>query len=327
MQELRSTEDHALCITRRKRGRGYEYFDENGEKIRNAKLLERLKALVIPPMWEKVRICSWDNGHIQATGRDGKGRKQYIYHPDWEKQRQEAKFMKMKAFGEALPAAREAALSALQPKGWSRQKIMALMFMVLDETGIRIGNSYYADHNDTYGLSTLRRKHLSIEDNVLFFEYTGKSNKKRQVQIEDDALIEHIKRAAEMPGYEIFRYQKGRNQWESVDSEDVNAYIQQLMGDQFYSKDFRTWVASRLAVKYYPEAVRQQRENPRKKLVNTLVKLVAQELGNTEQVCRTYYIHPTVLQLVENQQLPEIPNSKSKSPAHSPAEKLLLSIL
>ncbi len=319
-----------MCYTRRKWGRGFQYFDENGLKIERSSELQRLRQLVIPPMWEEVRICKWEDGHIQATGRDGKGRKQYVYHSAWERQQQRWKFGKLKQFGEALPELRRRCLEQINnEEGWPRQKVLALMLLVLDETGIRIGNQQYASRNETYGLSTLRRKHLSMAQQKLTFEFTGKSNKPQQVAVEDPALIRQIKEAAELPGYELFRYRNGSRGWENVDSEDVNQYIQQRLGPEFSSKDFRTWVASRLAVEHYPEAIAQQKKKPRSKLLNLIMKAVAEELGNTPAVCKSHYVHPKVQQLAEERKLPQPKEDGAADEpfAHSPAEQVLLSVI
>ena len=319
-----------MCITRRKYGRGFQYFDEEGNKITDTKVLRRFRQLVIPPMWAEVKICKWPDGHIQATGRDPKERKQYIYHSAWEQQQQLKKFNRMKAFGLSLPELRRSCQEkvATTPE-WTREKVLSLMLLILDETGIRIGNQEYAARNDTYGLSTLRRKHLTVGQDQIQFEYQGKSGKRRQVAIEEQRLAKHIRKAAELPGYEIFRYKNGHRSWENVDSEDVNAFIHQKMGPDFSSKDFRTWVGSRLAVACFSEARSRQQKRPRRKLTNVLVRLVAKELGNTPKVCRTHYIHPAILQAVEEDRLPltdALPEPQAPH-LHSRAEQLLLELI
>lgn len=319
-----------MCITRRKYGRGFQYFDERGEQITSEKVLRRFRQLVIPPMWSKVKICKWPDGHIQATGRDPKGRKQYIYHSAWEQQRQREKINRMKAFGEALPALRHKCENLVSnTQNWTREMVLALMLLILDETGIRVGNQEYAERNDTYGLSTLRRKHLDMARDGARFEYQGKSGKQRRVAVEEPRLAEHIREAAELPGYELFRYQNGSRKWENVDSEDVNAFIQERMGEGFSSKDFRTWVASRLAVAYFPEAQARKEKRPRQKLVNILLRLVAKELGNTPNVCRMHYVHPAVLQVVETGKMPALTGTPETQElhAHSRAERLFLDLI
>ncbi len=330
LSQLRTTNDRAMCITRRKYGRGFQYFDEYGAQITSKKVLRRFRQLVIPPMWSEVKVCKWPDGHIQATGRDPKGRKQYIYHSAWEQQRQREKFNRMSAFGQALPGLRRRCQKLVSDNAtWSREKVLGLMLLILDETGIRIGNQEYAERNDTYGLSTLRRRHLTMARNGVRFEYQGKSGKQRRVAVEEARLAKHIREAAELPGYEIFRYRNGSRKWENVDSEEVNAFIQAQMGEGFSSKDFRTWVASRLAVAYFPEAQARKEKRPRQKLVNILLRLVAKELGNTPNVCRTHYVHPAVLQAVEGGKMPAlngVPDAQEPH-AHSRAERLLLDLI
>ena len=328
-KKIKYIDDTALCLVRKKYRNGYQYFDESGSKITNKKTLQRLKKLIIPPMWEQVMICKWDDGHIQATGRDLKGRKQYIYHSEWERQRQEAKFAKMKDFGAVLPEMRQKCLSDISIKNWNKPKVLALMVLILDETGIRIGNHQYAKKNETYGLTTLRRRHLDVDDSGLTFEYKGKSNKIRTVEIEDDQLVKFIKKSAELPGYEIFRYKDENGIWQNVDSDEVNEYIRATIGEEFSSKDFRTWVASRLAVDYYPQAIEQKANAPRRKFSNILIRLVADELGNTPSVCKNYYVHPTILQLIDQQKVPIVEEYKDGKYDYSltAAEKIVLEII
>lgn len=302
--EIKQVDDEAMSIHKIKRGKGFQYFDDEGTKITDKKLLNRFRKLIIPPMWSDVFICKWEDGHIQAIGRDAKGRKQYIYHSEFEKRKQEEKFAKMKEFGLALKKFRGQVVKDIEQKQWNKNKVIALIIMFLDETGIRIGNKHYANENGTYGLTTLRRKHMTLEGKQLIFEYKGKSNKARHVEIDDLELAKLIKKSAELPGYEIFRYKDEEGTFHAVDSEEVNEYIHKYMGESFSSKDFRTWVASRLAVELYPFAVEAFKKRSKKKFSNTLIRMVADELGNTPNVCRSYYVHPNILQKIENQELP-----------------------
>lgn len=329
VKQVKHIDDTALCFSRKKYGRGFQFFNEKGDKITDKKMLRRLKKLVIPPMWSEVMICKWEDGHIQATGRDLKGRKQYIYHSEWERQRQQEKFDKMKSFGARLPDIRQKCLADIRVKRWNRNKVLALITLILDDSGIRIGNRQYAERNNTYGLTTLRRKHIHIEDDVLTFEYKGKSNKTRTVEIEDEDLIRFIKTSSELPGYEIFRYKDGANNWQSVDSDEVNAYIRSVIGEDYSSKDFRTWVASRLAVEYYPQALEQTKETPRKKFSNILIRMVADELGNTPSVCKNYYVHPKILQQIDQQNLPIVTNTDTSFSEYElcEAEEIVLKVI
>ncbi|GAA4827643.1 DNA topoisomerase IB [Algivirga pacifica] len=325
MKKLKHIDDNALCIQRKKWGKGYTYLNESGRKITDDEMIDRIKQLVIPPMWEDVWICKYENGHIQAVGRDEKGRKQYLYHEEWQRRSQQQKFEKLKSFGEALPEMRKRCLMDLEQQDWVQEKVLALMVLLLDETGIRIGNRQYAEQNNSYGLSTLRRKHLHETGKELLFRFMGKSKQQQEVYIENKELIHHIKESAELPGYELFRYQESSTKWCTVDSEDVNEYIHQTIGDDFYCKDFRTWVANRTAVECYAEALSLHGDSSQKKLSNILVRLVAEQIGNTESVCREYYIHPKILKLVEEDRFPKNTYKDSKKLyGHSAEEKFLL---
>jgi len=302
--EIKHVNDDSMSIHKRKRGKGFQYFDEEGNKITDKLILSRFRKLIIPPMWSDVYICKWDDGHIQAIGRDAKGRKQYIYHSAFEKARQEEKFAKMKDFGKALAKFRKKVVQDIAIKEWSKDKILALIILLLDETGIRIGNKQYANENGTFGLTTLRRKHMSIEKNQVVIECKGKSNQMLHVEIDDVQLAKLIKKSAELPGFEIFRYKDSDGRFQPIDSEDVNDYIHEYMGKKFSSKDFRTWVASRLAVELYPFAIEAIEKTKKGKFSNTLIRMVANELGNTPVVCRSYYIHPNIISKIESKSLP-----------------------
>lgn len=327
--QLKQVDDSSMSIHRKRYKNGYRYYDETQKVITNKSLLKRLRALIIPPMWSDVYVCKWDDGHIQAIGRDLKGRKQYIYHSEWERIRQEEKFRKMVDFGKALPRMREVVLSDINMGIWNRKKVLALLVLILDDTGIRIGNQQYAKRNETYGLTTLRRKHLDIDDDILSLEYKGKSNKIRHVEIEDEDLVKMIKTSAELPGYEIFRYKTQDSRWSNVDSDEVNCYIREAMGEEYSSKDFRTWVASRLAIEMYPHAIEVKRQAPRRKFSNILLRMVADELGNTPTVCKSYYVHPKVMQLIEKQELPICKSGDHDifDPRLSESELLVLDII
>jgi len=306
---LKHIDDKSLEIERKRSGRGYAYFDSSGDKITSKSLLKRVKKIVIPPMWSEVKICKFDDGHIQATGRDAKGRKQYIYHSEWERQQQEKKFTRLLSFGEKLPKIRKQCEKDMEQEIGNKEKVTALVVSLLDEYGVRIGTNYYKKNNETYGLTTLRRKHLSEKGKNLTLNYKGKSGKDRTVNIEDEELSQYIHQAAEMPGYEIFRYKDDNNKSQTVDSSEVNEYITQYLGEEYSSKDFRTWAGSRLAVELYPEAI-QLKEDSRKKMDNILIRLVADELGNTPSICKTYYIHPRILHHINNESIPKLSNFK-----------------
>jgi len=293
------TSDDQPGFFRRKWGKGFRYLDDKNNKLDDDKSLVRIKKLVIPPTWEDVWICKKDNGHLQSTGRDGRKRKQYIYHPEWTAYRQAEKFSKLLEFAVALADMRKTIAGNLAKKRWDREKVLSLAVKIMDEHNIRIGNQQYAEKNGTYGLTTLRRKHIDLDTKELTFSYKAKSNKHRNVSITNPRLIKLIKQCSELPGYEVLTYKDKSGQSQSIDSSDVNEYIQKIMGEAFSSKDFRTWGGTSLAVKYYENALALVAENPRKKIEPSLVKMVAKSLGNTMSVCRKYYIHPLVLEQIK----------------------------
>ncbi len=295
--------DNEPGFFRKKYRNGFRYTDNKDNELNCEKTLQRIEGMVIPPVWENVWICSKDKGHLQSTGRDPKNRKQYIYHPEWIAYRQAEKFSKMADFVAALPKLRKVTEKHLRQKKWNRNKVLALAVKILDEYHIRIGNKQYARKNGTYGLTTLRRKHIEMEDGELNFAYKAKSNKYRNVRIDNPRLIKLIKACSELPGYEVLRYRDEDGSMQSIDSSEVNEYLKEIMGGPFSAKDFRTWAGTSLAVKYYYDALEVVDQNPKKKLEPTLVKMVAKQLGNTMSVCRTYYIHPRILRLVKDQQL------------------------
>ncbi|MEQ9443297.1 MAG: DNA topoisomerase IB [Cyclobacteriaceae bacterium] len=279
-----------------KRGRGHSYLDGD-TKLTDATVLNWIKSLVIPPDWNDVWISKNPNGHLLATGYDAKGRKQYLYHPLWAKYRNEAKFRKMKLFGQTLPIIREKIQHHLRLKGWPKEKVLALTIQLLDQYGLRIGNEQYKRENETFGLTTLRRKHLDFQKGVGRLEYKAKSGKYRKISIQKGQLARLVKRCSELPGYEIFKYQGEDGKYHQIHSQDVNEYLQEVSGEEFTCKDFRTWYGTVTTLEKIEEARSALTENPRLKLDTTLVKLVAEELGNTVSVCRDYYIHPKVMQV------------------------------
>ena len=327
--QVKEIDDSAMVISRKKRGKGYCFYDEHGDRITDKTSLKRLRNIVIPPMWTDVLICRFDDGHIQAIGRDAKNRKQYIYHSLFAKQQQEEKFKRILEFSGHLPKIRKRAYKDLNTKGWTKNKLVALIVLLLDEYGIRIGNKEYKKRNDSYGLTTLRRKHLSIEDEGLLLSFKGKSNQEQEVYIDHPELIPFITKAADLPGYEIFRYRDSNGNYHDVDSDDVNTYIAEVMASEYSSKDFRTWAANRLAVEFYPLALSDQKKGSRKKFSYIVIKMVASELGNTPSVCRDYYVHPTIFKNIDEKTIPNPnPYRETKSAfSLSASEKLARDII
>lgn len=318
---------------RKKAGKGFYYIDEKNEKITDGKILTRIKNLKIPPMWQEVWICSKANGHLQATGKDQRRRKQYLYHEKWAQHRNTNKFKRIPEFAKALPKIRNVSLQDMNSKGWAKDKVLGLVVQFLNEAFIRIGNIYYREQNQTYGLTTLRRKHLHIEGSNMSFQYKAKSGKYRNISIKNKKISRLIAQCSELPGYEIFRYyDEGEKSWNCIDSHDVNEYLRKITGEQFSSKDFRTWGGTVLAVEKYEEAKKEVLQNNRKSLVPTLIKMVSEKLGNTVAICREYYIHPAVLSAVENEKIDEYKKGINKKYAKfkdslSVSELIALSII
>jgi DNA topoisomerase-1 len=257
--------------------------------------VRRIKALVIPPAWTDVWICPLPNGHIQASARDAKRRKQYRYHARWREVRDENKYDRMIAFGEALPALRKRVEDDLSQPGLSRSKVMATVVRLLELTLIRIGNEEYARNNESYGLTTLRNRHVEVTGATLKFKFRGKSAKTHEVEISDRRLAAVVKRCQALPGYELFQYLDDEGQHRSIDSADVNEYLREATGEEFTAKDFRTWAGSVLAAQTLSALTLTESEAEMKHGVVEAIKRVAKRLGNTPATCRKHYIHPAVI--------------------------------
>jgi DNA topoisomerase I len=292
---LKYISDERPGITRIRRGKGFIFFDANGEQVTNEKVINRIKSLVIPPAWENVWISPTANGHIQVTGRDVKGRKQYIYHPEWDETRNQTKFFRMAQFGEILPAIRKKIDGDLSRRGFPREKILALVVNLLEKTYIRVGSEEYAKTNGSYGLTTLRNKHISVEGSEIKFLFKGKSGKLWQVSYKDRRIAKLVKQCQELPGYDVFRYRDEEGSLQTVDSGEVNKYLREISGEDFTAKDFRTWNGTVIAaVKLYSLGPAFGVKEEKRKIRET-IKKVSHELINTPAICRKYYIHPDIL--------------------------------
>lgn len=324
---LRYSCDSQHGYRRRRHGKGFVYLNHKGERLRDAKTLERIKLLVIPPNWKNVWICPSHKGYLQATGFDEKGRKQYLYHAQWTSHRQQTKFSRMVEFGHSLPAIRRKIRRHLKIEEYSRQKVLALVVTILDQYYIRIGNKHYRDANKTFGLTTLRRKHLRETGNFLNLRYQAKSGKERRIKIDSPQLVRMIMECSALPGYELFRYRVNSHETHSIDSAEVNNYIREISGKSFTAKDFRTWGGTDLAIRNFAAAQKEIEENPRRKLSTALIKRVSTELGNTVSVCRQYYIHPAVLEVLLAGRLEEYKKTRPRIATLSWSEETVLNIL
>ena len=292
-----ATEDK-LTIERHRRGRGF-FYSVNGEKIKDAKAITRFKSLVIPPAWQNVRISPIHNSHLQVIGKDVKDRTQYRYHPHWEKIRNNTKFFKMSSFGKILPEIRAQVAKDLREKTMTKRKCLALVVNLMEETHIRIGNEQYAKNNKTYGLSTLRTKHLNIEKGKLLFNFVGKKGKKHSVYLENKKLQKLVMQCKEIPGWELFQYYDEEGNHHSIDSGMVNEYIQEISSDSFSAKDFRTWAASKIFLETLSSTEKPNNKTEIKKNLIDACDMAAKNLGNTRSVCRSYYVHPAIIQKYE----------------------------
>ena len=297
---------------RRKRLRGkFCYFDAAGERIKDADEIKRLNALAVPPAYTDVWICADPQGHLQATGRDARGRKQYRYHPRWREVRDGDKYSRLLAFGMALPKLRQRLEAQLALPGHSRDKVMATVISLLDTTLIRIGNSQYARENRSYGLTTLRNKHVAVNGSAIAFQFRGKSGVEHQITVKDRRLARVIKRCLELPGQDLFQYLDDEGQRHTVSSSDINAYLHSLTAGGFTAKDYRTWAGSSLALSALRE-LKWESASEAKQHVVEMVKAIARELGNTPAVCRKCYIHPAVLDAFLLGTLADLPRPRQR---------------
>jgi DNA topoisomerase-1 len=292
---LRYAHDDRPGITRRRRGKGFSYRDADGRPVRDPATLARIAALAIPPAWQRVWICPYANGHVQAVGRDARGRKQYRYHPRWREARDETKYGRMMAFAAALPRIRAAVERHLELPGLPREKVLAAVVRLLETTLLRVGNDEYARANRSYGLTTLEDRHADVHGSRVRFRFRGKSGVRHDVTITDRRMARIVKRCQHLPGQELFQSVDEEGGIHDVGSADVNAYLREIAGDEFSAKDFRTWAGTVLAALALREFEAFDSEAQAKKNVAAAIRHVAARLGNTPAVCRKCYVHPEVI--------------------------------
>jgi len=292
-------------LRRRGSGKGFSYLKPDGRELRDEAALERIRKLAIPPAYTDVWICPDANGHIQATGRDQRGRKQYRYHARWREMRDETKFSRMAAFGRALPRIRAQVNKDLKRRDLCREKVLAAVVRLLEWTLIRVGNDEYARTNKSFGLTTLRDRHVKFHRGEVVFEFKGKSGVMHRTGVRDRRLSRIVKACQDIPGQRLFQYYGPDGERRSVGSADVNAYLREITGEDFTAKDFRTWAGTLAAAKALAMQPRPATEAETKHLVATCVKATAGLLGNTPAVCRAAYIHPGVLEAFAGQTLPK----------------------
>jgi len=292
---LRYVSDNKPGIRRELHNAQFIYYKPNGSRVEDEQELGRIKSLAIPPVYTNVWICLIPNGHLQATARDAKGRKQYRYHKKWRETRDETKYGRMWAFGDVLPVIYQRVQQDLARSGMPREKVLAIVVQLLETTLIRVGNEEYARTNRSFGLTTLRNRHVDISGTTIKFKFKGKSNKNHVIELKDRRLARMVKRCRDLPGHELFQYLDDEGHPHSIDSGDVNQYLQEITGQSFTAKDFRTWAGTILAALSLEAIGPAETVTEAKRNVVTAIKEVATKLGNTPAICRKCYVHPEVI--------------------------------
>jgi len=297
---LRYVTDALPGISRQRRGKNFVYTTPDGKIIKDREELLRIQRLVIPPAWTDVWICCSPNGHLQATGRDARRRKQYRYHTRWREVRDSTKYERMLTFGKALPKIRRRVRRDLKEKGLSRDKVLAGIVRLLEATLIRIGNDEYARENNSFGLTTLRDRHVKVSGNHTRFEFRGKSRRPHVIHLNDPIMAKIVKRCQDLPGYELFQYLDENGEPQKVNSDDVNTYVREITGQDFTAKDFRTWSGTVLTFLALQQLPKWNSKTEAKRNIVHAVEATARMLGNTSAVCKKCYIHPSVLEAYMN---------------------------
>ncbi|WP_242913446.1 DNA topoisomerase IB [Brevundimonas pishanensis] len=323
-QGLRWCSDEVEGIRRKRAGRGFVYLRPDGARVTDEKVLARIRALAIPPAWTQVWICPHSNGHIQATGRDARGRKQYRYHPEWSKAQSENKFARMPAFAAALPKLEAAIELGLARRRFDQEKVVATAMRLMELSLIRVGNARYSRENSSYGLTTLRKRHIEISGSELRLRFRGKSGIVHDLNIQDKRLATGVRRLSELPGHTLFQYLDDDGEYRAVTSDDINAFIRDHMGEEFSAKDFRTWAATVCVARALCDTELPTSATDAKRKTNTCIREAASLLGNTLAVCRSAYVHPRVIEMFEQGELSEaLPRTSAKSFERALAKALI----
>src|SRR5262245_27739605 len=314
---------------RRAKGKGFEYLDLEGKAIRDEQRLLRIKRLAIPPAWTDVWICPSPNGHIQATGRDARGRKQYRYHERWREVRDENKFDRLTQFAKALPNIRRRVAQDLKLPGLPRQKVLATIVRLLERTFIRIGNEEYARENKSFGLTTLKNRHVKVRGAQVLFRFRGKSGRQHEVDVTDRKVAKVIAKCQDLSGQDLFQYVDENSEVRNVTSQDVNEYLRQIADEDFTAKDFRTWGGTVLAAIALSKQEEFQTKKEAKSNIKTAICAVAELLGNTPAVCRKCYVHPVIVEAYVNRsRITGLNGTKSLQPPNlRRAERAVLKFL
>jgi len=328
---LRYVRSDQKGYSRKRKGKKFVYFTHDGALITDQAIIDHINGLVLPPAWENVWICPFTNGHLQATGIDVRGRKQYRYHSKWSKLRNDHKFDRIYEFGKKLPLLRKQIMKDIRKRSLIREKVSAIALSVMNETYIRAGNSAYEKEYGSYGLTTLKNKHVAIQGSKAFFTFKGKKGVQQQIALKDSSLAKLLKNVKELPGQELFQYYDENGDLKKLDSGDINEYLQTHMQRDFTCKDFRTWAGCVLALQLMATAADFECDKDCKRNIVAIVDGVASKLGNTRTVSKKYYIHPGLLTSYEQKKLDnilspikKIQNSKE---LNQRSEKALLSFL
>jgi DNA topoisomerase I len=325
---LRHSSDREPGYTRRRRGRGFSYHDERGRAITDERVLRRLRGMAIPPAWKDVWICRSSRGHLQATGIDAAGRKQYLYHPAWREERDREKYERILDFAERLPAFRRTVDRHLARGVVDRDTALAAAVRIIDRTGVRVGSEEYAESAGTYGVATIRSRHLTIDGDTLVLDFKGKGGVEQHVELRDRKLARIVAEMDGLPGYEVLKYVDESGEVVDVRSEDVNAYIKEHLGEGYSSKDFRTWAATVAAAVALDELEPAASDTARRRAVAGVCRAVSEILGNTPAVCRASYIDPRVIdRYLEGTTLSGLAERRTATASLSQQERAVLSLL
>ena len=327
--ELHYVDANAVGIRRVRRGQGFRYVLPNGRRVQAARVLSRIRSLAVPPAWTHVWICPDENGHLQATGRDARGRTQYRYHPRWREVRDEAKYHDVTLFAQALPRLRERVARDLRRRRLTKDKVIATVLEVMERTCIRVGNDRYAAENRSYGLTTLLDRHARIQRGLVEFSFRGKGGKPYRARVRDTRLAGIVKRCRDIPGQRLFQYQDDSGRYRPVTSTDVNEYLRKTMGRPFTAKTFRTW-AGTLTTAVLLAGEEPPRGRNGERTVRRAIERVAEQLGNTATVCRRSYVHPAVVDAFREGTLARLRpprNARKAGAGLRPEERAVLGVL
>ncbi len=323
---LRYAADFSKGYYRLKQYNAFVFIDENKKKVKDKPVLERIKSLVIPPAWENVWISPFENGHLQATGIDTKGRKQYRYHPEWNRIRNQSKFYRLRSFAHALPLIRKQVEIDLNRKGLPYEKVVALVVKLIELTNIRIGNDAYKKLYGSFGLTTLQDKHVKFESAKIYFQFVGKKGVKHSVSLQSKKLANLVRKCKEIPGQDLFQYYDDNGMHRTIGSSDINNYLKEITKQDFTAKDFRVWAGSVSALCSFQQYEMHETQTECKRKIVEVLDAVASKLGNTRTVCKKYYVHPTVIAAYEKG---SIWNYKPRKGTNflEPEEKALVALL